>query len=288
MLKVAVRGELCDLVSRLRFGCGVSSLDSRLFAQLFSLSATVSEEVSRFFSCITEVYSWFGHSQPEVGANLHLLVPWRVHSWAFFSGQEDCHVSTYYLHCVGIDEQRCPSLLLEKEERVWLDCYWKYWERRPSPRVLVMHPGSGGQKKRWASEGFIQVARWWREDKKGEVLILLGPAEEQEESRWQRIGKVEKNLSLWQAAALLSRADLYIGNDSGISHLAGAVGARGVVVFGPTRTRQWRPLGGRLSVIQNVSYRAAMPDVPGISLAEVSWEQILAALVCQGGCGQLS
>lgn len=283
MLKVAVREELCEPVRRLRFVGSVSSLDNQLFAQLFSLSTVVGEEVSRFFSDVTEVYSWFGHLHPEMKVNLDLLVPGRVRSWAFFRGQEDCHASTYYLHCVGSNERRCPFLLLGEEEREWRGHYWKRWDGQPSSRVLVMHPGSGGQKKRWAQEGFAQVARWWREYKRGEVLILLGPAEEQEEDRWQQVGKVEKNLSLWQVAALLSRADLYIGNDSGISHLAGAVGARGVIMFGPTDPQQWRPLGGDLSVVQNVSYRAVMPHVPGISLAEVSYEEVRAALIRRGG-----
>src|SRR5262249_61063988 len=93
-------------------------------------------------------------------------------------------------------------------------------------RVLIVHPGSGGQRKRWAPEGFIRVCQWWRE-KKGRVLLLLGPAEEREAEGWRQTGgEVENTLSLLQVAALLSRADLYVGNDSGVSHLAGAGGAR--------------------------------------------------------------
>lgn len=279
MLRVAVRAGLCDLARRLRFVYEVSSLDSQLFAQLFSLSTTMSEEASHFFSGVTDVYSWFGHSQPEVGMNLDLLVPGHIQSWPFFRGQDSCHASVYYLRCLDINERRCPSLLLGEEEREWRDQYWKQRNWQSVSQVLVLHPGSGGQKKRWAPDGFTQVARWWREYKKGEVLILLGPAEEQEEDWWRQVGTVEKNLSLWQVAALLSRAGLYVGNDSGISHLAGAVGARGVVVFGPTRPSQWQPLAGNLSVIQNVPYRAVRPQEPGISLVEVSYEDVRAALL---------
>jgi len=49
-----------------------------------------------------------------------------------------------------------------------------------------------------------------------------------------------------EVAALLSVADLYLGNDSGISHLAAAVGAFGVALFGPTDPRSWRPLSQRM------------------------------------------
>ena len=51
-------------------------------------------------------------------------------------------------------------------------------------------------------------------------------------------------------AAVLARATLYLGNDSGVSHLAGAVGAQGVVLYGPTDPRRWGPLGERLVVLR--------------------------------------
>jgi len=52
-----------------------------------------------------------------------------------------------------------------------------------------------------------------------------------------------RNLNLAQVAALLCRADLYLGNDSGITHLAAAVGAPTVALFGPSDPRRWAPRG---------------------------------------------
>ena len=88
------------------------------------------------------------------------------------------------------------------------------------------------------------MAEWWRDSGDREVLILLGPAEAEEGEYWRRYGHVETSLELPQVASILTRATCYIGNDSGVSHLAGVVGAQGVVIFGPTRPEQWRPLGG--------------------------------------------
>jgi ADP-heptose:LPS heptosyltransferase len=281
-IEVAVRGGLLEIAGRLPFVGRTWSLDRALFAELFSSSPKPSAEACQFFASYHEVFSWFGHNRPEVRAALKSLAPGRVQSFAFFGGQEDCHACGYYLCCVGVEELRCPSLVLGEKERQWADTYWKRRGWQPSARVLVMHPGSGGKRKRWAAEGFVQLARWWRKEKKQEVLILLGPAEEAEVEQWQQVGVVESRLSLLQAASLLSRSSLYLGNDSGVSHLAGAVGARGVVLFGPTRPQQWRPLGGALSVIQNVSYRAVLPDVSGISLAEIPVEAVIATLVRQG------
>lgn len=118
-------------------------------------------------------------------------------------------------------------------------------------------------------------------------MILLGPAEACEVAVWSKEGKVESSLSLGQVGALLSRADLYVGNDSGVSHLAGAVGARGVVLFGPTSPEQWRPLGGILVVVTNQEYRATMPDQVGISLQEVPCEVVVTELARIGGSGRL-
>lgn len=274
---------LFEMAQSLPFVTRTISINASHLANLFLPDVSVKSETLSFFSSISGVYSWFGRAYPEVRANLNRVTSGPVQSFDFFVGQEDCHACSYYLRCVGIQDMRCPSLTLGKREGQWLDLYWKACGWQPSSKILMIHPGSGGRKKRWEINGFTKVARWWRESCGGEVLILLGPAEEQEEILWRQLGRVAKALSLLQIAALLSRADLYLGNDSGVSHLAGAVGARGVVLFGPTDPQNWRPLGGSLSVLQNAAYRAKMPNVPGISLLEVSAEEVIAALLRQRG-----
>ena len=49
---------------------------------------------------------------------------------------------------------------------------------------------------------------------------------------------------------MLQMARAYVGNDSGISHLAGAAGTSGIVFFGPTKSAIWRPLGSGLRIIE--------------------------------------
>ena len=272
------RERLFEIAQQLPFIRKTVSIDAGYFANLFTCHSAARSEVLSLFSSASHIFSWFGHAHPEVRVNLEKIAPGRVQSFDFFVGQEDCHVSAYYLRCVGVQEIRCPSLILGKKEEQWLDYYWAACGWHSLSKVLVIHPGSGGKRKRWEVNGFRTVTRWWREKRHNQVLILLGPAEEQEEALWRQFGKVEKDLSLLQVAALLSRATAYIGNDSGVSHLAGAVGARGVVLFGPTCPQRWRPLGGSLSVLQNGCYRAKMPHVSGISLSEISAEEVITAL----------
>ena len=58
-------------------------------------------------------------------------------------------------------------------------------------------------------------------------------------------------LTLPELAALLRRVRAVVGNDSGPMHLAGAAGARGVVIFGPTDVRLWHPLSDSIRVVEN-------------------------------------
>lgn len=258
------------------------SLDDARFARLFAPCSSVRDaDLENFFLHATSVLSWFGASLPQVKKNLEKYAPGRVTVFPFFSGHAESHASAYYLNRIGekVKEKLYSPLSIELKEQ-WRQWGVEYWRQREweSKSILVVHPGSGGQRKRWIPEGFRQVAQWWRDSREREVLILLGPAEAEEDAYWRRCGHVETSLQLAQVASILIRATCYIGNDSGVSHLAGAVGTQGVVIFGPTRPEQWRPLGGGLKVIKNALYRKKWPDREGISLEEVTLEQVLERL----------
>src|SRR6266851_4387024 len=173
--KVNRNGQPCPLVlfpgSLGDFLCFLPALEEianstvsgmvEIVARLFSQPGEKGEEASLLSFSVPEIFSWFGHIHPEVRANLDAIAPGRVQSFAFFTAQEDCHASAYYLRCLGVTELRGPSLLLGEEEGQWLDLYWRLHDWQPSSRMLIVHPGSGGRKKRWVSEGFTQVCRWW-------------------------------------------------------------------------------------------------------------------------------
>lgn len=83
------------------------------------------------------------------------------------------------------------------------------------------------------------------------MLVILGPAEEgsKMEAMAGEDVVVVRHLGIGQVAALLAQCDLYLGNDSGITHLAAAIGVRTVALFGPTDPVQWRPRGKSVTVI---------------------------------------
>lgn len=124
-----------------------------------------------------------------------------------------------------------------------------------SKRLVVIHPGSGGRKKCWHLDNFIAVAKALR-SREIEVLFLLGPVEMERFSAAQiasirNVAKCGMHLALNQVVGLLGCADAFLGNDSGVTHLAGCMGLRTTAMFGPTDPTLYRPIGPALTVVRD-------------------------------------
>jgi ADP-heptose:LPS heptosyltransferase len=147
----------------------------------------------------------------------------------------------------------------------------------PTTKPVVIHPGSGGAHKCWHLDNFLSVARILK--KEGvEVAFLFGPAEaerfrEPAIAGIRAAGKLLTNLSLAEVLGVLGCSRGYIGNDSGITHLAAAVGIRTVVVFGPTEPAIYGPLGPAVTILQSDE-----TDFAGV-ISEELQQQAIAALL---------
>ncbi|MGA2400595.1 MAG: glycosyltransferase family 9 protein [Syntrophobacteraceae bacterium] len=112
---------------------------------------------------------------------------------------------------------------------------------------IVIHPGSGGRRKVWPLRNWHGLLDWLRRELSFQALLSNGPADEymDEFSEAMREAGVPtvSGLSPLRLSALLSLCGLYIGSDSGVSHLAAAVGIPTISVFGPTDPRVWAPRG---------------------------------------------
>jgi ADP-heptose:LPS heptosyltransferase len=99
---------------------------------------------------------------------------------------------------------------------------------------------------------------------------LLGPAEADEAAYWRARGiDVLEGLAVLEAASVCALGDLYLGNDSGVSHLAGAVGLRGVALYGPTDPELWRPLSRRLPALRLEPWSGCDEDATEAALERV-------------------
>ena len=117
-------------------------------------------------------------------------------------------------------------------------------------RFVALHPGSGSAQKNWPEQRFRELAESVLLAGLGLVWIA-GEADEESVSRLEATvpSPVARRLDLGVLAAILSRAYGYVGNDSGISHLAAASGAASVALFGPSDPLQWAPRGRKVGVV---------------------------------------
>ncbi len=142
--------------------------------------------------------------------------------------------------------------------RLWLSPKWIAQagaELPPDVPLLALAPGANTAAKRWPTERFAALAaRLLGPDGilAGGTAILLGAADERDCAApilaalppgrvIDLIGQTEP----LAAAAYIRRADLYIGNDSGLTHLAAAVGAPTLALFGPGLPGRYRPWGAK-------------------------------------------
>jgi ADP-heptose:LPS heptosyltransferase len=122
----------------------------------------------------------------------------------------------------------------------------------PDEKPVVIQPGSGGQHKCWHIDNFIAVAEELR-SKGIKVVFLFGPAEKERLSNKtinhiKNTAKCLTDLSLTQVVGLMSCSGGFLGNDSGITHLAAGVGVRTLVIFGPTNPVIYKPVGPDVTV----------------------------------------
>jgi len=121
---------------------------------------------------------------------------------------------------------------------------------------LAVAPGSGNPLKNWPLSHYFEVSRALAWEFKLSVVWCAGPAEHAWLPYLAGLAAAQGHVlaagfPLPILAALLSRCRLYLGGDSGLTHLAAAAGAgRVLALFGPTSPAVWAPLGDRVTVLQ--------------------------------------
>lgn len=127
---------------------------------------------------------------------------------------------------------------------------------------LVIHPGSGSPKKNWPLSHWLESLEKCGVDAAWEVTWLFGEVEadlsDKLPSKWRTSPhRAVVHRSLTEVFGILRNADLYLGHDSGISHLAAWAGARCGLLFGPTDPKIWAPPGER---VKNWSRAGIWPE----------------------------
>jgi len=245
VLPLALASGLADAVSD--FG---QLQWSSLFSELDTLSPSMRSQLKHTDLAIC----WLRDPDSLVEQNLRLSGVQRV---IIASGRPpegaQIHVAVYLAETIGLQHVEMPFTLSLKhaEPSTGESDKWR----------IAIHPGSGGVQKCWPAPFFAAlIEQLWQRDYP--VLLLAGPADHL---------RVKDILSLLSPPSAPSRPDMfatlidapllrvaqhlqqcrgYIGNDSGITHLAAMLGAPTVALFGPTDPAIWRPIGPDVTILQ--------------------------------------
>ena len=223
-----------------------ASIDRREIADLFVVGSEVAPTTRSLLGGFDRVYSWTGFGNAEFLRRLSVASGGRVEVYRFRGMHPGEHAVDYYARCAGVATMAARVEDIRRDEE-WFAAF-KRRHQLTQQHLFVLHPGSGSPRKNW--RGFDEVIRSWRRHHPDAIVLVRGPAEIRGATPHEAGLIAVEDLTLPQVAALLHNCTLYLGNDSGISHLAGAVGATGVVLFGPSDPVAWAPRGDRLHVVR--------------------------------------
>jgi heptosyltransferase-3 len=131
------------------------------------------------------------------------------------------------------------------------------FKAKPAPiHQLVLHPGSGSERKNWPEAKWADLLQHLVHETDWNLLLVGGEAEGE---RLQRLAaalpltrtRVAQSLPLTELAGMIQASAAFIGHDSGISHLAAALGLPGIALWGNTAEEIWRPPHQRVTVLKN-------------------------------------
>jgi ADP-heptose:LPS heptosyltransferase len=139
---------------------------------------------------------------------------------------------------------------------------------RPGEPYAVLRPGASQANKRWPVERFAAIARWLREAHGIATVVNLGPGDEQIATDVKRHfassvssgvnsgtnsagGVIMDSLDLRGLIALLAGSCLFVGNDTGPTHIAAALDKKCVVIFGASDSKVWSPWKTEYRLVEN-------------------------------------
>jgi ADP-heptose:LPS heptosyltransferase len=222
--------------------CGAQNVPLACFADharsigssgLDRLGVLPADDVIDRLAAFDEIHSWYGTARPDF-RNLVSHLPFRFHL-ALPDATGGRHATDFYCAQVGAPVQ-LPRLSVPA---------------RPREGFAVIHPFASRRDKRWPLENFEELAAAL-----GDVRWCAGP---EEPGVFSGGAEAVRICDLFELGCWLATAGVYIGNDSGITHLAAAVGTPVIALFGPTDPAVWAPRGPRVRVLSGMPMQRILP-----------------------------
>jgi heptosyltransferase-3 len=241
----------------------VQSIEARALAGFFARNGTLEEDLRDYFSEFDLIISYLYDPDEIFKTNLA-----RCTTAQFIGGphrpteSRGVHATQVFLKPLErlaiFDADPVPRLSLGAGPN--------------SKRPLALHPGSGSESKNWPEEKWAELLQHLISETPFNLLLVGGEAEGE---RLQDLAAtlpptrltVAQSLPLVDLGRMLERSCAFIGHDSGISHLAAALGLPGIVLWGDTVESVWRPPSEKIKIIRHAD-----------KLAELSVADVMSAL----------
>ena len=240
IVQLALAGGLVDRVQ---------PIEARGLAGFFARGGDLSEALRDYFSDFDIIVSYLYDPDEVFQTNVALctsaqfiVAPHRPDE------NELVHATKVYLRPLErlaiFEADEVPRLLVQAP--------------RNACRVVALHPGSGSERKNWPETKWAELLAKLVSETELNLLIVGGEAEGERLKRLaaslpQKRFALAQSLPLAELAQRLQSCAAFVGHDSGISHLAAALGLPGVVLWADTIEEIWRPPSEQVTVVKEIA-----------------------------------
>lgn len=205
--------------------------------------------IPRVLEGLTSALLWT-EDVPKLRALLHQKCsgPFHIHPALPAGGQE--HAMDYHLQCLPYF-----SLPAVPEE----DLYFPIATQRQN--YAIIHPGSGSKAKNYDPEFYAFLANELKSRRFPDTRILIGPAEQDLKAVFAKRFPIVEPANSIELSKLLASAGLFIGNDSGVSHLSAILGTKTLALFKTANYAQWGVRGRDAHSLEAANEAQAMTRI---------------------------
>lgn len=221
------------LVSIVQFADRVRALPDTGLDLLGVVESDPPPSLRKMLASFDSIVSWYGSNRPEFReAALRLNGNWRFLP-ALPGAGDSIHAIDFFARQAGAPAGLAPHIQVSKS---------------PARDEVIIHPFSGSRRKNWPLRRFEELARRL----KLPVEWTAGPEDE--------LAQARRFDDLLLLVEWIAGARLFIGNDSGITHLAAAAGVPTIALFSASDPQVWAPRGKNVALVYGVSMEAIEAD----------------------------
>lgn len=245
------------------------------WAPLFAPNTVITSELTHLFQNTERVFSYLPDPDKALTQNLHRLGVSQIHTCPPRPTQTTHAIDHLLSPLRALD---IPIPITQPHIQITAADHANMAQQHPQTPTLLIHPGSGGKNKCWAPSHFATTADALIRQTGCLVCLSSGPADgplaEAVSQLMTEKATVLPQLPLRQFAAFMTTCSAYLGNDSGPTHLAAALGLPTIALFGPTNPHIWSPRGPKVHIISS-------PDCHINNISPTTVTKTLAPLLTQ-------